>query len=343
MLQGSLSKMDGVSTAGGFYGMNPTSSPFLGLIAHSYYFIVGAGAIPARLILRHNLGERAFSPFAFILSIGFFFWYGIIPDMDGKNYFLPGGVAGNFLAFQYLDPIISNNLWIIIPKLLLWNIVFNPYILFLLFIIYLGYHHFKDSLKKISDGKTHYSYYRGDPNFNLQHKLGKKKWGFVINDRFIRMVSEPSIIVRIGLIISFITLGIWLFLFFQAPLEGSSVYFYILFGWAFNFGIMLAFSGFCLFLEEVGIAMRIRGAALDVIDGEYDMAFIMKTTAELTAKKSETKPSSAEEIFKESEPISSVAFAGFYEESENQVEHGSQTSEIDLLREKLKAKFLQND
>ncbi len=79
MIQGSLVKMDGMEAARGFYGMSPKSNAFIGLIAHGYYFLVGAGAIPARLLLRKNLGERAFSPFAFLLCIAFFAYYFFVP------------------------------------------------------------------------------------------------------------------------------------------------------------------------------------------------------------------------------------------------------------------------
>lgn len=332
MIQGSLSKMDGVSTAGGFYGMNPSKSPFMGILAHSYYFLVGAGAIPARLLMRHNLGERAFTPFAFFLSIGFFFWYGTIPDLDFKfdTFFIPGGFVGNLYATNDGS----------LTTLSLWNIVFNPYVWFLLLVIFLGYRHFKNVLKKVNDGKTHYSYYRGDPNFNLKYKIGKKKLGFKVDDRFIRMISEPAIIIRIGLILTLITIGLWYYCSDKELLQGYSSNFYILFGWSFNLGVMVFFSGVCLFLEELGIAMRIRAATLDIIDGEYDMAFIMKNTAEMTASKPSDQPSNAEEIFKESEAISSVAFAGFPEEPVQQDEQDVQANEKDLLIEKLKAKYL---
>mgnify|MGYP006870839508 CR=1 FL=1 len=103
--------MDGMETARGFYGMNPTKSPFLGMIVHSYYFLVGAGAIPARLYLRKNMGERAFSPFAFLLSFGFFAYYGIFPDDD---FMLLGGLAGNLAAMELAQNETGNGIIILI-------------------------------------------------------------------------------------------------------------------------------------------------------------------------------------------------------------------------------------
>ncbi len=331
MIQGSLTKTDGVSVASGFYGMNPSKSPLLGLIAHGYYFIVGCGAIPARLFMRKNLGERAFSPFAFLLCVGFFFWYGIIPDLDAENFFIPGGILGNMLVLDYANSEWSNlnESWPVFIKFIFSNIFLNPYLWFIVWLVSKGIKHFKQIIKRINVSGVQYSYYRGDGKF-FENKLGEKKWGFHIDERFIRMVIEPLFIFRVSLVGLLAVTLIWILSYINTWLVGNAIFIYILLGWSFNFFVMTLFSSICLFLEEFNIMMKIRGATLDIIDGEYDMAFIMAKKEQLVNQSNEKATSDkSEKVF--SMQLTEVANIAMLPE---QVDFKQEKSLEEILRQK---------
>jgi len=346
MLLGSLSKMDGMETARGFYGMNPNKSPFLGMIVHSYYFLVGAGAIPARLYLRKNMGERAFSPFAFLLSFGFFAYYGIYPDDD---FMLLGGSLGILGAMEIAQNEISVGVMIFI------NIFFNTYLLFLWWLIRQGIRHFKQVLKKSPENRGQYSYFRGEGKY-FEHRLGGKMGKFNIDERFIRMVIEPLALIKYGfcLLIGSAILGVALYFLHTERIAILVSFLLIIFGWIHNLGFAIIFSGLCLFLEEFGIMMRIRGAALDIIDGEYDMAFILKKKEELQSGKIEQQNNLAlaEEIFQgNTSDVAHFESASLPDEKtdavtkvENENSKEDQSSaDTQTLHEKLRDQFLKSN
>ena len=67
---------------------------------------------------------------------------------------------------------------------------------------------------------------------------------------------------------------------------------------------MIMLSAICLFLEELGIFLRIRGTALDILDGEEDLQVILAQKSQLlneVAEKdpSKVRPNSSEEAFPE--------------------------------------------
>lgn len=345
MLQGSLSKMDGMETARGFYGMNPTKSPFLGMIVHSYYFLVGAGAIPARLYLRKNMGERAFSPFAFLLSFGFFAYYGIFPDDD---FMLLGGLAGNLAAMELAQNETGNGIIILI------NIIFNTYLIFLIWMVRKGVAHFRQVLKKSQENRGQYSYFRGEGKY-FDHRLGGKMWKFNIDERFIRMVIEPLTLIKygFGILIGSAILGTVLYFLHSEKIANIASFLLIILGWINNLGFVIIFSGLCLFLEEFGIMMRIRGAALDMIDGEYDIAFVLKKKEELQSGKTEqlNNLALAEEIFQGSnrdiahfEPASLPDKETVATKIENEDAQEDQSpTDTKTLHEKLRDQFLKSN
>ena len=289
MLQGSLSKMDGMESAKGFYGMSPKNNAIFGAIAQSYYFLIGTGAIPARLFLRTNLGERAFSPFAFLLCVLFFVYYGFVPFDEEFIVLGITGLAGSTGAYEMLggDVLLGNNFDL--SMFVTANIVLNPCLWFVIWLIIKGVKHFKSVVMRIKENHQQYSYYRGDGKY-FRHRLGGKKWGFDVDERFIRMVIEPLLVLRAGFILFVIGLiaGTCTYYWGKEQIE-SLGYLLIFLGWTANFGLLTLFSGFCLFLEEYGIMVRIRDAALDLIDGEYDMAFIIKKKEEIQLGKADSE------------------------------------------------------
>lgn len=355
MIQGSLVKMDGMEAAKGFYGMSPKSNAFIGLIAHGYYFLVGAGAIPSRLFLRENLGERAFSPFAFLLCLFFFAYYFFIPF--DEDLFLLGvlGMIGNAGAIQMLGH--EPDIYILV----ILNIFLNPCLWFMVWLSRKGIRHFKGIAKKAKENKIQYSYYRGDGKY-FEHRIGGKKWGFDIDEIFLRMVIEPLTIIQYGVLTFFgaIVLGLGIYFWGQEK-SGNLGYVLIFLGWSINLGLIIIFSGFCLFLEEFGIMTRIRGAALDLIDGEYDLAFVMKKKEELEKGVNSAKPTEdlnlAEQIY-QSDPINmdtvvtmAVPIEEVRMEATSEQTYQRKTPkitpdtdlEIQSLREKLREQFLKSE
>lgn len=344
MLLGALSKMDTMESARGFYGINPQKSPIMGLIVNSYYFLVGAGAIPARLFFRKNMGERAFSPFAFLLCLGFFAYYVIYPNED---FMLFGSILGNIGAID----IAKGQLGFV--ELITANLILNACILFLGWMIWKGIIHFKYIIKKAKLNTGGYSYYRGEGKY-FEHRLGGTKWGFKIDERFIRMIIEPLTTIRAGLLLFIGSIAIG-FAFYYVMKDTPNMVVaisLIILGWLNNLSLLILFSGICLFLEEFGIMMRIRGAALDMIDGEYDMQFVLKKKEELQSGSSnnDSTLALAEEIFQGKKPeTETVQFqvASMPDDVHQGTLYTQEAYEINpqdtrTLHEKLREQFLKN-
>lgn len=341
MIQGSLSKMDGMEAARGLYGMDPKNNAFLGAIVQSYNFIVGAGAIPSRLFLRKNLGERAFSPFAFLLCVAFYFSCFFIPPFDGDS--IPvlviigfGGVA---FALNVLDPESIN-----IYLLVLFGALLNSCLWFIIWLIRNGIKHFKIVAQNAKENKIQYSYYRGEGKY-FEHRIGGKKWGYDIDEMFVRMVIEPLAVFKWGAIIFFSAVLLSIGIFSWGLEENRQLaYAFASLGWLINVGLMIMFSGFCLFLEEFGIMTRIRGAALDLIDGEYDMVFVMKKKEELLAGRDTSADNikMAEEIYQSSFGLATMPGMTTNQSltKPEEPEVSPHSSELNSLREKLLDQFL---
>ena len=67
MLQRTLNRMDNQKLVSGFSHFYQYNF-ILGILAVGYFFIVSTLSIPAKLLLRKNMGERAFSLASFLLA-----------------------------------------------------------------------------------------------------------------------------------------------------------------------------------------------------------------------------------------------------------------------------------
>lgn len=270
MLQSSLNKMDGADAIKGLSSLDPKSNPIFGAFAMAYSFVVSAGAVPVRVFLRRNIGERSFSPAGFVISLAFYFFYFglwgglILGSMQNKYLWVPEFPIAGF-------------------TLLKLNFFLNPFLLFLVIVFFKGVQHFKRLIREAQHNQTGYSYYRGDGIY-FRKKLGKKKWGFQIDERFMRMVVEPLAAFRLGFIIFFIAGGIVTINILYFVLSDPLKYTLIFLMWLSVLGIAVMFSSLCLFLDEFGIMMRIRGSVLDLIDSEIDMKILLKKKAEISGE-----------------------------------------------------------
>lgn len=267
MLQSSLNKMDGVEAVKGFYSLDPNSNAILGALIQGYFFVVSAGALPLRMILRKNLGERSFTILGFIVSICFYAYYGM----------LLGGIGVIALTSQLFGGIEEN--WMNYARLIL----LNPFLIFMIIVIIKAIQHFKKVMRRAQKNQIQYSYFRGEGIFFRKRK-GGQKWGFEIDERFMRMVIEPIAVLKIGFLILFTSIGVVTFNYFYVVMTELLIFLQPILIWTAVLGLVLVLSSIFLFLEEFGIMMRIRGAVLDLIDGDIDMQIIMKRKAEMATE-----------------------------------------------------------
>jgi hypothetical protein len=344
MLQGTINKVDGQNSARGLYSFNGKGSGFFQGITTFFLSGLGAAAIPARLRLRKNLGERAFSPFALIISVVFYTYIVytplinlIWPNKDESNIF--SEILAILLLMFSLQHLV----------ILIATLFFNSFIYLTIKTIRLAYLHFQKVYSKSHNQYYQYSYYRGDPiNTSSYKKIGKTFFGYTIDEKLVRIYFEPRDFIVKHLMLGFVSIIIASLLvyskFYMANIYGEdkmvltiivfctlSLFFYSVS----NF--ILSFSGLCLLLEELAIAKKIRDSVLDIYDGEYDMLFLMKQKEALQNKSTESESLDiAESIFQNSEPFNTASFPSFISEDDtsgfnNVVEEKKNNSAISSL------------
>lgn len=303
MLYSSLSSLDNKDALKGLYGTDTKGQGLIGAFIQGYNFLVSAGSIPARLYLRDNIGERSFSPFAFLVCIGLHLWYSSL-----------------FIGIIALFTVGSESISLIVLAILL-----NPFIIYLGYIVKKGFAHFKSVIEKGKKNQTGYSYYRGDGKY-YEHYRGKTFKGFIIEDTLMRMVVEPRAIIKTGLLTMFLPIIIFLISRFILKIEIDNLEHKSLFvslAWIMSIsisftGLAIIFSGICLFLEELGIFLRIRGAALDMIDGEFDMQTVMNQKTLLAAGQTnnQTISNSSNNTLASVTPSVSTGYATLHDEND---------------------------
>lgn len=306
MLQGSVTKVDSANSASGLYSFNSKGSGFIHSLVSFFYSGVGAAAIPARLRLRKNFGERAFSPAAVLVSVSFYIFlcYKVLffYTDEGENDALFEGI-GTFIF--YLIPV-------------------NAFTFFIIKTVRLAYLHFKE-IYSYSENKSYkYSFYRGDPiNDKYSGKIGETLFGYTVDESVIRIYYEPKefaikYLARAGLCLAAIAAII------ISTYEVSIVYslfknkenwlIIVAIFWLFSYllsCLSLSFSGFCLLVEELSIAKKIRDTVLDMVDGEYDMQFVLKQKELLETPNGSVNGQSldlAESIFQNPEMANMASF-----------------------------------
>lgn len=324
MLQGSVNKVDGLNSARGLYSFNGKSSAFFQGLTTFFYSGIGAAAIPARLMLRKNFGERAFSPMAVLISVCFYIYLTFnvfllgLSDIDDEGFPVLGAV-GMFI-------------FVLIP--------FNSFTFFIIKIIRKAYKHFKNIYSNKEHDTYKYSYYRGEPIYHkYADKIGTQIFGYKVDEKLIRIYFEPKGFALKHLAIGLVSLviSILIIVFVIAGFIGGTEALLILaiptvLLYAYSISnLCLSISGFCLLLEELAIAKKIRDSVLDIYDGEYDMQFILKQKELLQNKNIENESLDiAEDIFQNTEFSGSASFP-VYNKAVNQDEEKEDDSEIAAL------------
>ena len=261
---------------------DPKSQPLLRPFIQFYYFLVGTGAIPVRLLIHENFGERSISPLALLTSLGFHLWY-VFEYAGGFTVLGSYGVFA-FFGIESFD-INPETTFETIAFLSLF--VINGFIIYLIEVFIInGKKIFKiiaDSLRE--DPITKNSYSRGESvYFKIEDYLGKEKRTIlgkqIIDESKFRMLIEPQkvFLYGLGILLLFLTIDVLLAAFFDSLFISWIVIFCLSCS---SVGLLISLSAICLFLEEFGIHSRIRDSALDILDGGRDLKLIMETKNKL--------------------------------------------------------------
>lgn len=247
---------------------------FWGLFTQAFSFVVGISALPLRLFLRKNLGERSIRPGTFMLSIALHIYYFTIFD-----------------ALLILVSIISLDLGEVTTEQMIRLAVFiliNPYFIFLILVIRKAIIHFRRKIREAKSGQVSHSYYRGESRY-FSNRKGGKIWGFTIDETTTRMLVEPKSIFKYGLVLFFCCLAILLYMILIT--ESNSEYLTAFLASLGCTGLVISFDAICLFLEEFTLFMSKRDKVLDMLDSQDDMSEIVKEKAKIENERKNINPS----------------------------------------------------
>lgn len=263
-------KTFGNKSSKGLTRTNPTTQPIIGAFVQLYYFFVGVGAVPVRLMLRKNFGERSLTPMAWTISLAihlvvFVYSFAGVYLMEDKF------TRGYYSEYSFQQMI------------LIWLFV-NPFTYYLIFVFFKrGIGHFRTIIKMPNHINTKEgSYFRGESRY-YSHFIGKKirtlMGRFVVDKTILRMVVEPRKIFQFSIVIFLISLILDSY-FINGNYRLPSFITYFLGATS----LIISISALCLFLEELGLLLRLRGAAWDMIDGGKDLELVMEMRDDLISK-----------------------------------------------------------
>lgn len=263
----SMSDRDAIHSMTSIYRYN-----FIGTLFQALNFIVGIAAIPLRLFLRKDIGERSIRPISFFLSIALHIFYftifdillllGIMELLDDMSYEGSGAALKLTVA-----------------------ILLNPYLILLIMSIVFGVKHFKQKIEEGRNNQTYYSYSRGKSRFFKPSKTNKV-WGFIRTEDMVRLLVEPRFVFVFGLLTFAICLsGILYFHFISENAPPLLLSLLISFGCT---GLVLMFDAICLFADEMGIFLQQRDKALDILDAREDATTILGIQNEIEKNRQST-------------------------------------------------------
>jgi len=292
---------------------------FSSLIFQAFHFVVGVAALPLRLLLRDDLGERTVRPGAFLLSVALHIYYFTIFDL--------------LIALGATSAITNpSNEDIAILVIVALS---NPYFIFLVIVIRRGIKHFKQKIRAARSNQTGYSYAAGKSRY-FEKWIGRTVYGFDVNDSIIRLIIEPRAILKWGILTFLACLGIVLWMVFLLDSEASYIYIFIIsLGCT---GLVAAFDAICLFIDELALQLRKRDKVLDMLDAQDDANELMQYRAKIeegrtTAGNNQQEADSADLeddiIVVNEKPITQNV--------------SLMDGEEETLRQKLRNQFLQND
>lgn len=265
MINKSYSSLSDSEARAGFSLVNSKGVTFSTLLFQAFNFVVGIAALPLRIFLRSNLGERTIKPGSFLLAIGLHIYYFTIFD----------GLLFTLGAIPLFKDTSLNEIFIDPNRLLitLFFFLFNPYFIFLLIVIIRGIKHFKQKIREAQENKVGYTFYRGDSRY-FKDWLGGNTWGFLIDETVLRTIVEPRAIFKYGIVSFLFSLAIIMLMIFI--FEYESGYLLLFFASLGCTGLVLGFDALCLALDEFALFYSKREKALDLLDGKEDMDKLSK-------------------------------------------------------------------
>jgi hypothetical protein len=269
MLQGALSRTDNQKLVSGFSHFYQNNL-ILGILAVGYFFIVSTLSLPARLLLRKNMGERAFSVASFFMVMLFFTLFHLmlfVLMIDLTPYGLYARMQESTI-FDFSSMSLSRFLLNFLLFLL------SPFVIFMTVLFGKAVAHFKYHLARARRNVISYSFYRGDGIY-FEHRKGGRIFGFEVNETILRMLVEPIGLFKFSFLILALSIAALIFRGYY-PADGFHLVLIddITFG-TLAVSITLIISSIALFLEEFSIMQKGRDAILDMVDGELDMQQIL--------------------------------------------------------------------
>lgn len=278
MQEGINNRMDNQSSVRGFFSLYPTQNVFINALIYGYFFLVSAGGIPIRLFLRKNMGERAFSLLGFVTCIAFYLSYGILLTIMMSQ--SSEGISSTYQ--QIIGGIFEGGFFERLENLILMSflLLINPLTIFLYLTFRFGVSHFKEVIAKARENLLEYSLYRGEGKY-FDHKKGKRLLGYEIDNTLIRMVVEPTAVWKFLLPVLVFAWIVLISVDYDYSGQLGVLLEYLLVSSIVTL-LSMSFSSLCVFLEELGMVMKVRNSVLDMIDGEVDMQLILKLKEEIT-------------------------------------------------------------
>lgn len=276
MIQKSINHLDSQKLISGFAHFYHNKL-LLGVLLIGYYFVVSTLSIPARLILRKNMGERAFAIPAFLVVIGVMIYY-LTLLFTFLILLIPGGL------FERLGTSLSFSNWTFENFLLnLQLFLLSPFVIFLITLLRRAIGHFKYHLRNAKNNIIGYSVHRGESRYFKRRREGKI-FGFTVNEDIHRMLVEPFGLLKISLLLAGLSITV---LILRGVYPSSGIFIELLdvivFG-TLAIGITLIISSIALGLEEYAIMQKERQTILDMVDGEFEMERILALKEKLKVK-----------------------------------------------------------
>ena len=294
-MRNTLNRGDNRETARGMGRVFASRNILIGAIIEAYDSLVSVLSIPARLLVRKNKGERAFTATALTLSllvyavlgiVVFFVFYLDSPNRD----FITSSLSG-LEGLGYFKTLLSN----------LFLILINPALIFLVLVANKAQTHFNRIRERRKEKLVGHSYHRGE-SISHSHLIAKKYKDIVIDDEFLRRKTEPfALFKRAGLIVLLaLTFIISLRKIEKVTFLLESLEYTLIS--IFTVGFITLLCTLFLYLEEYGIWKGLRYSVLDAIDGELDMNKLLelknaiRIEEEVTPNESNDEESSKDEF-----------------------------------------------
>lgn len=237
------------------------------ILALGFDLIISLGSVPAKLLLRKDMGQRTVSPFGLVGSIIFQGYFGFFTT-----------IISGLLLWSLVNPKIEPE----IPNYL-YFFYFIPLLAYLLYILQQGINFYRKNISTSGASSAKYSFDRGNSKY-FQYLIGTKWNNIIVTDKNLLIYVEPLESLKYSASTLIILAILYCVLCNFFPESTIALFFIILLAGVMTVASAMVFSSLCLLIEELSIQWRIRGAALDMIDSEYDLELLEAEKIKLLSK-----------------------------------------------------------